>query len=80
MIAPRKSHSAAVTMELRAGGVCVPLAQLGQDFAIPAEAADLPPCQAEIVLTVDGQTTRMPVFLREGVHADRRRIALERVA
>ncbi len=79
MIAPRTSHSAAVMMELRAGEKRVPLAQLAPDFAIPAEPVDLPPCEAEILLTVDGQTTRMPVFLRDGAQTDRRRIDLHRI-
>ncbi len=81
MIAPiASSHSALVTMELRTGGVCAPVAQLAHDFAILAESIDLPPCEAEIVLTVDGQTTCMPVSLREGASTASRRIELERVA
>ena len=76
MIAPVTSHSAVVTMELRAGDLRVPLAQLAHNFAIPVEPVDLPPCEAEVLMTVDGETTRIPVFLREGIHSDRRRIKL----
>ena len=44
------------------------------------ESVDLPPCEAEIVMTVDGEHTRMPVLLHEGGQAGRRRIALSKVA
>lgn len=80
MIAPmRNSHSALVAMELRAGDVCVPVAQLAHDFAILAEPVDLPPGEAEILLTVDGQTTRLPVFLPNGARSGCR-LELKRVA
>ena len=65
-------------MEPRAGDLRVPLAQLTQNFAIPVEAIDLPPCKAGIVITVAGPTTRMPVFLREGGQANQRRIVLSK--
>ncbi len=78
MIAPMTSHSALVTLELRAAGLCVPLAQVAHNFAIPVESVDLPPCEAEILMTVDGELTRMPVSLHEGGQAGRRRIALSK--
>ena len=80
MIAPVTSNSALVTLELRAAGLCVPLAQAAHDFAIPVESVDLPPCEAEIVMTVDGKSTRLPVYLHEGGQAGRRRIALSKSA
>ena len=78
MIAPVTSHSAVVTLELRAAGKCVPLAQLAHDFAIPVQSVDLPPCEAEILMTVDGNPTLMRVSLHEGSQVDRRRIALSK--
>ena len=80
MIAPVTSHSALVTLELRAAGQCIPLAQMAHDFVIPVEPVDLPPCEAEIVMTVDGEPTRMRVSLREGGKAGQRRIALSKAA
>ncbi|MDB5386473.1 MAG: hypothetical protein JWM11_2119 [Planctomycetaceae bacterium] len=79
MITAVKSHSAIVTMELYAGNVRVPLAQLGPDFAIPVEAVELQPCEAEIVMTIDGVMTRMRVFLQDGMTADRRRVPLSKI-
>ena len=76
MIAPVTSHSAVVTLELRAAGRCIPLAQLAHDFAIPVDSVELPPCEAEILMTVDGKPTLMRVLLHEGAQVGRRRIAL----
>ena len=78
MIAPATSHSALVTLELHAAGKCIPLAQIAHDFAIPVEPIDLPPCEAEILMTIDGRPTRMPVSLHEGGQASKRRIALSK--
>ena len=80
MIAPVASHSALVTLELRAAGLCIPLAQVAHNFAIPVESVDLPPCEAEIVMTVDGEPTRMRVSLHEGGQVGRRRIPLSKAA
>ena len=80
MINSANSHSAFVTLELRAAGLCVPLAQVGHDFAIPLESVDLPPCEGEILMTVDGELTRTSVTLHEGGQIRRRRIPLSKVA
>lgn len=80
MIAPVTSHSALVTLELRAAGQCIPLAQIAHDFAIPVEPVDLPPCEAEILMTIDGRPTRIPVSLHEGGQVGRRRIPLSKAA
>ena len=80
MIKSVNSHSALVTLELRAAGLCVPLAQVAHDFAIPLESVDLPPCEGEILMTVDGELTRMSVALHEGGQIGRRRIPLSKIA
>ena len=80
MIAPVTSHSALVTLELRAVGQCISLAQMAHDFVIPVEPVDLPPCEAEILMTIDGTPTLMSVSLHEGSQTGRRRIALSKAA
>ena len=80
MIEPVMSHSAVVTLELRAAGHCIPLAQMAHDFVIPVEPVDLLPCEAEIVMTIDGKPTLMRVSLHEGSKIGRRRIALSKAA
>jgi hypothetical protein len=77
MIAPVTGHSALVTLELRAAGQRISLALMAHDFVIPV---DLPPCEAEILMTIDGEPTRMRVSLREGGKAGQRRIALSKAA
>jgi len=76
MLKSATGHSAIVTMELRTNGECIRLAQLGPDFAIPVDAVDLPPGDGEVVMSVDGEVTRMPVSLSEGSSRSRLRIPL----
>lgn len=78
MIAPTNSHSSLVTLELFAAGLRIPLSQIAHDFAIPVEAVDLPACEGEILMIVDGERTVMPVALREGGQASQRRIKLSK--
>jgi hypothetical protein len=80
MISPVTSHSARVTLELRAAGQRIPLAQMAHDFVIPVESVELPPCEAEILMTIDGKPTQMRVSLHEGSKIGRRRIALSKAA
>ena len=65
MVASTTSHSAIVRLVLRVNGQQIPLAQLGADFAIPVEPACPPTGDAEIVMSVDGETTRMPVVIEK---------------
>ena len=48
MIAPGTSHSAVVTLVLRAAGKCVPLAQLAHNFAILVDSVDLRPAASPL--------------------------------
>lgn len=70
------SYSATVTLELRTDSVRIPLSQLACDFAIAAKQTQLDPCEGEIRMTVDGNETRIPVYLPEGIQADRLRFRL----
>jgi hypothetical protein len=65
MVAPTTSHSAIVQLELRVDGQRIPLAHLGGDFAIPVTPASPPTGDAEIVMSVDGETTRMLVVVEK---------------
>ena len=76
MIAPKNSHSSLVSLELFAAGLRIPLSQVAHDFAIPVEAVDVPACEGEVLMTVDGVQTVMLVALREGGQATQRRIKL----
>jgi hypothetical protein len=45
------------------------VAQIGPDFLVLSEPADLPPGQAELVVEVDGSEKRRTIFLPDGVCA-----------
>ena len=63
-------HSADVRMQLNVGGRSLKLAQLGPGFAILALPADVPPGDAEIVLSIDGNERRWNVILPNGLSRD----------
>ena len=65
MVASATSHSAIVRLVLRVNGQMIPLAQLGADFAIPVTPVCPPTGDAEIVMSVDGETTRMLVVVEK---------------
>jgi hypothetical protein len=60
-------HSADVRMKLTVEGRVLPIAQLGPDFLILKEAADHPPGEAEITLSIDGSERRWKVYLPDGL-------------
>ncbi len=49
------------------GGEILSIGQLGPTFLILDDAVDLPPCDGEIMLSVDGRERRWRVALPEGV-------------
>jgi hypothetical protein len=63
-------HSADVRLELLVGEQTIQLAQLLRDTIIVAAPTALPPCAAEVRLTIDGHETRWPVYLPDGISAD----------
>lgn len=69
-------HSALVTLGLVIGEQSVPLAQAAHDFAIAKEPTELPVGIGEIIRTVDGRITRIPVRLQEGCKAGQKRFAI----
>lgn len=54
-------------MQLIVAGVEYPLAQLGPDFAVLRASASVPPCQADIRLSVDASTKQWTVSLPDGI-------------
>jgi len=68
-IAPtrRPNHSALVEMALTLdGGEILSVGQLGSSFVILDSLANLPPCEGEITLSVDGRERRWRVALPDG--------------
>ena len=50
----RSDYSADVRLQLEAQGQVRPLAKIGRDHIVPSGAIELPPCDAVVVMTVDG--------------------------
>jgi hypothetical protein len=70
-------HSSHVTLEFRNEELRVRLSQLAIGFAIAAEDIEVEPCSGEIVMTIDGRESRMPVFLPNGIRGVGSEIALD---
>ena len=61
------AYSAAIRIWLEAGDRVIQLAQLDADWVIPQAPTELPPCEADIVLEVDGRAVRRRVSLPDGI-------------
>jgi len=68
-----QGHSADVRTQLYLNGSVLGVAQLGPDILILNAPADHPPAEAEIALQIDGNETRWPVWLIDGLAPDRRK-------
>jgi hypothetical protein len=62
----RSDYSAVVSLRLEVEGQSWPLAKMGKDHVVPAARIELPPCDAVVVLTVDGDERRWNVRLVDG--------------
>ena len=69
----QQHHSAEVRLFPEANHGTYRLAPIGPDDIIFAEAVDLPPCDGEVVMLVDGRETRWQVSLAEGASRERRK-------
>ena len=69
-------HSADVRMQLCVAGQVLSIAQLGPDFLVLRDPVDHPPADAEIGMWIDGEESRWPVRLVEGIQVGRRKTAI----
>ncbi len=63
-------------MRLIVGGAAVRITHMGPDFLLIDAPADLPPCEASILLRVDDSESQWKVRLPEGISKDSGRVAL----
>jgi len=56
-------------MHLSVNGHLLKIGQLGPDSVILDDLVNLPPCEAEIRMSVDGHETRWQVKLADGISA-----------
>ena len=61
-------------------GQKLPLGQLGPAHCIVEHPTSLPPQAGEIVLIIDGQESRLPVYLPTGVSPTDSRVAYQSLA
>ena len=73
-------HSAEVQITLAVNGTTLPVAQLGPDFVTLENPPAVPPQNAEITLTIDGQQRRRQVHLLDGIPIGAASPALVRIS
>ena len=66
------SHSADVQLVLKVGTKIYELGQIGPDAVFFASETELPPCDAEVIMTIDGREHRRQVTLPEGANPQSR--------
>jgi len=62
----KRNYSAEVRLKLIVGDRVFPLWQIAPHFVIPHSGLELPPTDAEVVMTVDGDEQRWHVRLANG--------------
>ena len=72
----RSAHSADVRMQLRVDGHTLTIGHMGADYVIVHDPIDHPPAEAELVLSIDADVSRWPVYLPEGISRSVDRIPL----
>jgi hypothetical protein len=73
-----KGHSADVRMHLLLNGHTLRIAQMGPNFLVLADTVEHPPADAEIVMTVDGDTERWMVRLPNGLHSGEKEVLISK--
>ena len=66
-------------MELTVDGTTLSIGQMGPDFLLLDELIDHPPCEATIMLSIDGHERRWEVRLPEGLAKGRKRVMIAEV-
>ncbi|HZN34637.1 MAG TPA: hypothetical protein VFB80_12505 [Pirellulaceae bacterium] len=75
MTANSAGYSAHVEMFLILNGQQFDLGQIGPEHCIVRNPAEVPPSPGEIVLIVDGNETRLQVYLPHGISSSSRKVA-----
>lgn len=68
----KTGHSAQVRLHLIVGDRTLELASIGPNGISLRETAELPPCEAEVVMYVDDFEDRWSVYLPDGITAQSR--------
>jgi hypothetical protein len=76
----RNGYSSNVRLELRINGRTLQVAQVAPDWCILMDAADHPPCEAELVMYVDDARRTWNVKLPGGISKSSKRVQFERAS
>lgn len=71
----RENYSGIVKLRLRVGDQEYRLSRLGPDYVSFRDAVDLPPCEGEVIMTVDDRQHIWSVALSEGASVDSERVS-----
>ncbi len=63
----QNGHSGDIKLNLRVNGHIVELAQIAPEHVVARNPMDLSPCDAEVVMELDGKEHRWPVLLQDGM-------------
>ena len=74
MITSSGGYSSHVELFLNIADKRLRLGQVGPEYCILREAAEFPPCEAEILILVDGEKSRVPVHLPRGIEPTSRTV------
>ena len=72
--------SSELDIQMIVSGHALSVSQIGPELLTLETAVALPPCEADVVLTVDGQSSRWTVRLPEGASANSRQVKTEQLA
>jgi hypothetical protein len=70
-------YSSQVRLHLVVGGRTLQLAEIAPDSLYLRELISIPPCDADVVMHLDGHERRWSVFLPDGIRLDSRLVRTE---
>lgn len=74
---PTAGYSSMVRLELVVGDQTLELGQIGPDLIHVRTPVSLPPCDADVVMHIDGRERRWPVRLPDGISSHSRLVRTE---
>lgn len=68
-----REFSRTVSMRMVAGGAEIGIDQFGGDFLMTSYPFPVPPCAAEVTISLDGEPDRFTIYLVDGIDPSRSR-------
>ena len=80
MLTVRPMYSPDVQLAFVVGDQCYALSSIAESYIEFREPVELPPCEGEVVMTVDGRTERWRVVLKRGISPIERKARIASLA